>query len=527
MVLCLWHAEQHKSFLENMNHSIGRFIRWIVIVVLAALAPVTTVLAQQSNWSPQQHIPGYFPETLPPYLIADQNKTVHAFTSQGVDEEDTSKAIVYSSWRADVGWTRPNDIILSPYKDQARVMGVYLDPQSMIHMIFFGGDDGGASIYYTFAPASLAGNARAWKEPMEIGPKAITPNVAGMASDGKGNFVVVYSGNLQDGSSLYSVRSTDNGENWSEPELVYSTYNIKDKVFDFNMFLGESGILHMVWNVTNNQGQNVTGYYAQLPEIQNGTWSEPKELDKNIGLGIAIPAVIEYQGEVIVLYNNGIDELTAPVHWMMRSSDGGQSWTRPIRPFVNHIGRNGHFSFVVDGDNRLYVYFGQRIPGGVDGKKDLHGMWFSTWKGGQWDSPRAVTSGEYKDDINDSFDPYDADAVISQGNQVLVTWRTDPGRRQPNIWFSSRKLDATELPIVALPFVEPTPAPTALPTEQLTAEPTIEPTKSATAIAAETPQTALKQVKITEPGTMLLIGVVPVGILLILAAIWQLKRNAR
>ena len=71
-----------------------------------------------------------------------------------------------------------------------------------------------------------------------------------------------------------------------------------------------------------------------------------------------------------------------------------------------------------------------------------------------------------------------------------MTWRTDPGRRQPNIWFSSPKLDATELPVVALPFVEPTPAPTALPTEQLTAEPTIEPTRSPTAIAAETPQTS-------------------------------------
>ena len=34
------------------------------------------------NWSPQQRIPGYSDDTEPPFLIADQNHIVHAFTSQ-------------------------------------------------------------------------------------------------------------------------------------------------------------------------------------------------------------------------------------------------------------------------------------------------------------------------------------------------------------------------------------------------------------------------------------------------------------
>ncbi|MFN8445504.1 MAG: sialidase family protein [Caldilineaceae bacterium] len=481
-----------------------------------------------NGWAAQQHIPGYLPDTLPPILLADQNRTVHAFASQGTDAGDTGKAIIYSRWRADIGWSNPIDILLSPLKEQARVMDAYLDGQGIIHLIFFGGDDADASIFYTYAPAALAGSARAWAEPIEIGPKAITPNVAGMVSDGSGHFVMVYSGNLQDGDSLYSVRSADNGETWSDPELIYSTYNLKDKVFDFDLYLGQSGTLHIVWNVTNVQGQNVTGFYAQLEDILEGGWSDPMTLDKNVGLGIAIPAVVEYQGQVIILYNNGLDEQTAPVHWMIRSSDGGKSWTRPVRPFVNHIGRNGHFSFVIDSEQHLYVFFGQRIPGGIDGKLDLHGMWYSSWKGGQWDSVRAVVSGEYRDEVTNSFDPYDADAVISQGNQVLITWRTDPGRRQPNVWFSSRKLEASELPVVPLPLVEPTVQTTATPVATETesaATATIIPT--ALPVSSTEPQTTASPQNANGPGQVLLIGLVPVGLILMLTALWQSRRKQR
>ena len=113
----------------------------------------------------------------------------------------------------------------------------------------------------------------------------------------------------------------------------------------------------MVWNVTNEQGQNVSGYYARLPDLLNGEWSEPMELDENRGLGIAIPSVYEYKDQVFILYNNGLDNLTAPVHWMRRSEDGGLTFTRHVRPFNNHIGRNGQFWFVVDSSDTLASVF--------------------------------------------------------------------------------------------------------------------------------------------------------------------------
>lgn len=494
----------------------------MVVLIISLFRPYLAI-AQLTGWTPQQHVPGYLDDTLPPYLIADTARTVHVFASQGRDKEDTGEAVSYSQWRADTGWTMPIDIILSPFKDQARVMGGFLDSEGVIHLIFFGGDDSGADIYYTTANAAVAGDSHSWRKPLIVGPMAITPNVASIASDGEGTFVVLYSGNLDVGNSLYAVISNDNGETWSDPEQVFSTYSTKEKVFDFSMHLGQSGILHVVWNVTNEQGQNVGGYYAQLSNVYGGEWSEAIELDTNRGLGIAIPAVYEFKGQVFILYNNGLSEVTAPVQWMRRSEDGGKTFTRPVRPFNNHIGRNGHFSFVVDSSEMLHLFFGQRIPGGIDGKLDLHGMWHATWRGGRWEGPLAVVSGAYKDDIDNSFDPYDARAVVSQGNVILITWRTDPGRKQPGVWFASKQLDTPELPVTPLPLVWPTSTATPEPTATEAEVPTLTPTQIIA--AASTAGENVRPGQSSGPGQVLIIGAIPVVILLLAAAIWQGRRR--
>ena len=52
---------------------------------------------------------------------------------------------------------------------------------------------------------------------------------------------------------------------------------------------------------------------------------------------------------------------------------------------------------------------------------------------------------------SESFDPYDARAVVSQGNVILLTWRTDPGRKDVWPFYSTTTLDIPESPVVALP----------------------------------------------------------------------------
>jgi hypothetical protein len=507
----------------------------LVLVVLAAVlggVDAPAARAQSPGWSPAAAIPDYLPGTLPPYMIADQNKTVHAFASQllsdQADDPDSEYlGIFYRQWTAKDGWTEPNDIMLSPFKRQARLMGVYLDRTGIFHMIFFGGDDQEASIYYTWAPAVQAGNAQAWAEPIPIGARAITPSAAALVGDDQGRLMAVYAGNLGEGNGWYSVNSNDGGVTWGEPQLVYSTYAINRYIGDYQMVLSESGKVHLVFNVGDTRGQNVGGFYMRLDDLANATWSEPIVIDQNEGLGIATPAITEYNGEVFMMYNNGVVDEGSPRQWFRRSVDGGVTWSEPVRPFPLHLGRNGVIAFAEDGAGKLHVFFGQRIPR-ADGDAtgfDVHGMWHALWLGGNWGPLEPVVSGPR----SDSFDPYDARAVISQGNEVLLTWRTDPGREIPNVWFATQKLNAPELPIQPLPeppqlalLIEPTP--TAQPGEepalpQLDAGAQLQPVNMnfSRAIGAQP----------TNPGLPLLIGVSTAAILTLLGLVLGAVRAAR
>ncbi len=423
----------------------------------------TVASAQQNRWSEARLVPFYHRLTHPPFMVADQNQTVHALSTQPVEGDETTHLIWYNQWTAQDGWTEPIDIILPPNGTQATIMGVHLDSNGLLHIVFFSGGDTDAQIYYSWAPAVFAEQSRAWSTPVVIGWDAITPRIARFVADENGYFSVLYSGG-RDGFGLYATHSFDNGKTWTEATPVQLTYDDNLKPVFLDSYIGESGYVHAVWNIISNAGRNKSGHYARFDPLSR-QWTEPIDLAENIGLGIAVPAVIEHKNNVYVIFNNGHPETGAPVQWVRVSTDFGVSWQNPTLPFTKHIGRNGEFSFVVDGAEDLHVFFGERIPNGyAEGKDDLHGMWHSVLRNGAWTPPDAVVSGppiEPENPKDLGFDPYDARAVIVQGNTILVTWRTDPGVSKDGVWFSSTTLDVPMSPISSLPIPTPTTQPTA------------------------------------------------------------------
>jgi hypothetical protein len=446
-----------------MSKDLMRFVLSIfAVLAVAVLAPLPSVLGQEipapappvtgRDWAPVVPIPAYQPETLPPVLLVDQDRTVHALVSLQLSDDPADPAsaevgIFYRKWTLQDGWTAPNDIMLTPVKQQARVKDAFLDDAGVIHMVFYGGDEQEAYTFYTWAPAADAASAQAWAPPFAVGPGATAPEIAGIVGDGKDQLMVVYGGNLGEGNSLYVIYSDDAGATWTEPQLLFSTYAIKTKPFDFSLQMGESGRVYLVWNVTDDSGQNIMGYFAKMDSLESKQWSQPMELDKNVGLGIAFPQVTEYNGNVMLIYNNGLEGQVPPVQWFRMSTDGGNTFDEPLHAFPTHIGRNGTVSFVEDSSDKLHVFFGQRIGGGFGDAIDLHGMWHATWLGSSWSPLTPVVSGP----PSPSFDPYDANAVSVQGNAILLTFRTDPGREVSSTWYSYQVLDTPELPVVPLP----------------------------------------------------------------------------
>lgn len=506
---CMVSEERVEPSKPMKNQHLVRFITIsVLLLMIVYLSQLNAVAQEPTQWSLQQRIPGYSDTVQTPYLVADQNRTVHAFNSDWVDENQPVLAIVYSQWTLEQGWNMPVDILLSPI-EQARIKGVFLDQSGMIHILFFGGADLRGDIYYSQAPVSLAGQARAWSEPVLVGERAITPDEAALTSNGQGHLVVVYSGN-RDGQGLYAISSSDSGDTWSEPVPIFLTYSSELWPSALQLYTDEQGVVHAVWSVGNIAGNGERVYYARQ-EDNMIDWREPIELARPIGdvVEVDTPTIIEYENELFVIYHDA----QPTTRHMRRSRDGGRTWTEAVRLFP-HVGSNGPASLVVDSNNVLHMFFGNRV-----GEHPAnHGMWHSIWQGGRWNGPEAIISGpQVQEEIGgNGFDPSFANAVVSQGNVILVTWTSDPQAGRNGAWYSYTVLDAPELPVVAIPTqVVFTPIPPA------TATPLSTPTLSSTPRQTlPTPDTAFPATEpISDPMAPLITGGAVVALFIMIVVI--------
>ena len=104
-----------------------------LVVAIAALVPALPAAAQieqptplppqvimtGKGWSAEQRIPGYNDGALTPIIIADQNGIVHSFASIPLSDDPADPGsqelgISYRQWTPAGGWTKTNDIELTP-----------------------------------------------------------------------------------------------------------------------------------------------------------------------------------------------------------------------------------------------------------------------------------------------------------------------------------------------------------------------------------------------------------------------------
>jgi hypothetical protein len=497
------------------------FLQSSLVAALIAWFVASSASAQTAvvRWYPQARIPQYgqFTEE-PPFLLADQNHTIHAFNAQPIDltESRGERAIFYRQWSLAGGWTTPIDIVVDPKHGPLDLVDVYGDASGTVYLLF---QMDNTDLYLTQAPLAQAHHARAWSPPLLIGGQAIgktagiyTPGA--LSGDGQGKLVVIYSG-LRDGNGIYAVISADNGMTWSEPEPIDLTYDVDLLPVSTQLNMGATGHMHAVWSTFYEDGSGGPGYYAQL-DLVRGEWSEPWALDAP---GIRTPNVIEYGNEILVTYYHH----SGNQNWWRSSQDGGNTWSRPALISPTHIGTNRAVSFAVDSADQLHLLFGQRID------DNHHGLWHTTWTGAGWTPAQAVVSGpQIRDRIGgNGFDPTAANAVVSNGNLLFVTWGTDGAAGENGAWYSYAQLDTAELPAVPLP--EPSLAsPVTLPT--LTPQPANQPTRLPTAMPESSRAlfvagvTAEARVGTANPGVLMLVGLTPTVVLLVLVVFIRQRR---
>jgi hypothetical protein len=150
------------------------------------------------------------------------------------------------------------------------------------------------------------------------------------------------------------------------------------------------------------------------------------------------PNIVLAEEEVIVVYHDDFP----PTRFMRRSTDGGETWSDPARPFP-HTGGYGPVSLVKDSLGNVHILLGNRLQ-----NPEIHGMWYSRLVGNAWRPLDPIISGPE----TDGFDPSWPEAVVVQGNILLAVWSNDVGleyRSAP--WYSYAFLDAPELPVELFP----------------------------------------------------------------------------
>jgi hypothetical protein len=467
-------------------------------------------LAAQSidEWAPIRRVTGYG-DTNPngsqvdvPTLVADQNGVVHAFGSQwfgGV------RAVVYSQWTLEHGWTIPVDILLPPIKSQANVTSVFLDRTGMLHLIFFAGDAAtGIRIYYSKALATDAGRASAWTVPVAVGRDVMPPSTATLRGAGDDYLVIVYSGKSE-GPGLYSMYSSDAGNTWTESEALFLTYSGIRPLSALNLYIDSERNLHAVWTVNNAQGNGDAVYYASL-QSNMPRWGEPMLIAEAIGYEADWASVILYESELFIIYQNG----GPATRWMRRSDDGGQTWTEPILLFP-YVGEYGPAKLVVDKRNRLHMVLGNRSS------DENHGMWHSVWQSDHWSALEPIVNGPVSKTPGEGFDPHFPHVAITQDNVLLAVWKNDHGFN--GVWYSYLVLDgnqpvtspSSETPVVA--DAEATEAGSGLAPVQLPpVAPSTVPSESPPISQVDSLSSAREESNFTSP---IIVGLVPVALLIV------------
>ena len=122
-------------------------------------------------------------------------------------------------------------------------------------------------------------------------------------------------------SEIMYRRSTDGGDTWRPAVRV--SHHPADS--DYPSLAVSDDIVHVVWQDDRDGGFEI---YHRASSDGGLSWSEARNLSRN-GADSRLPAITAGDGAVLVVWEdsrNGASEL-----YQVRSVDGGQSWTAPLR----------------------------------------------------------------------------------------------------------------------------------------------------------------------------------------------------
>jgi hypothetical protein len=364
----------------------------------------------------------------------------------------TGNTLFYSRWDGKT-WSTPVDVQISP-TGIIEYPAAVVDKQGILHSVWVqsGVDLHYADLRYSSVRVSDAAFAGAWSKSVILAENILYNYYPlDITIDSTGGMHILYS-QLGSNAGVYVINSFDEGNSWSEPILLYRTYDPnggEEGATPVRLFVDEKDRMHATWTRYDKGGNGKAIYYSQSMNFGK-TWTSPIEVAKwitgwyetdwiSVGvLGDEIHLV--WEGGSFAALNERI------------SFDGGKTWNQSNQILPNLVGENGYANLVVDSDKKMHMLVVKR----ADGYTLSNGIWVSTWENSRWEDPillgttdsrlyrtaDTLSEKELRSILSNSFTGNGLrypQSAIANGNEIFVVvvneWDGD-------IWSTHAKLSA-------------------------------------------------------------------------------------
>lgn len=467
----------------------------VVLLLCYILHPPAVQAQQVAIWSPPISIlrtAGRVAST-PMGLVADPRGAVHLLFPHAPDET-TPDGIDYMVLK-NGQWSDPVNILINPDNSAAQIVRAVMDAQSVIHVVWSGGNN---KLYYSSAPVEQAGSARGWLAPTAIAESL--PTEAGIAVAPDGSIWVAYADATQ-AATVALIRLRPGAETWASagPPIPAGVDIFPAEV---GLVIDGQGRLHLTWTVVKKpDGWPPQAVYYARSQDEGATWEIRAVAEGDYGqAGVVVPN----PDEVHIFWSSTVRGDGTYHQW---SSDGGQTWSPPQR-FIERGGFSGLPSFGVDSLGNVHYMRGSAV--------------YAMWDGSALSTPRPITTAEVCLQGQISCGER-AQMAITAGNLLHAVFETDFNQ----LWYTALPLDA---PAVLAPTASPTVTPPLNPSA-IGNPPTSTPTVDTNQVAGETGRlTTFDNSPATNTGgqvRILVLGVLPSLLLVAGAVLFTVTRKSR
>jgi hypothetical protein len=427
-----------------------KWFNWIVMLFLA-LATVTvstTALAQaEGEWSEPINLSNTLTDSEFPAIAVDPAGGVHVMWLEILANEHV---LLYTR-KQNGNWTAPIDIVpdVNPNWWGPRLAA---DEKGTLHLVY----NSRGGIAYTQAFAPQAGSAKAWREPVVIGPGDVSVFQFDLAlgTGAHADLVCVsYTRDRGANSGVFVVCSEDGGLTWDPPYTAYQDQDPGQVNYKPSLAIGADGSLHAVWVFTSlAEPFPPLGLRYALSTDSGLTW---RSLDLAEGPYDDPTISLCAHPQVHVVWS-GTDPDRFKFHrW---SVDNGSTWQDPWRLDAGG-GLLGLPDLACDNSGALHwinaiddfsITYESNLPRGA--------LYHLSFVNGIWSPGKVVMR-----DVTGLNNMRNAKAAFSNQNQLMVVIAKplllSESSYYYEIFFASKALGGPARPTIALqePTLEPTP----------------------------------------------------------------------